>query len=139
MPYESSYSSPPVDGGYFSQTYVCFQGMMNKFINMQNSACGWTAPDQQGYEQFYPWNDQTSMQPYPVPQAGCSFGPSTSSWDSEMTQDCQVNQDEAGSQNHKRAMDSDNDGSEASLREQRSRKRRKHKSKKNKNLVYLSK
>ncbi|XP_018412952.1 PREDICTED: splicing regulator RBM11 [Nanorana parkeri] len=139
--YDSSHPAPPVDSSFFSQAYVCFQGMMNQFFALQNPAFGWTAPEQQGYEQFFPWNKQTSMYPYSGPQPSCSTVPGSSSWDSEMAQDCRISQSEAGSQNHKRTAENiDSDSSETSLREYKpSKRQRKLRAKKKKNLVYCTK
>ncbi|KAM5180190.1 splicing regulator RBM11 [Mantella aurantiaca] len=141
--YESPQPAPPVDGSFFSQACAYFQGMMNQFFTRQNPACGWTAPEQQGYEQFFPWDKQTSGNTYFGPQASCSFGPSSSGWNPEMAQDCRFGQSEAGPPNHKRTMDNRNsDSSETSLREynpiKRQRKLRKE-LKKKKNLVYCTK
>ncbi|CAI9558293.1 unnamed protein product [Staurois parvus] len=136
-----SYPAPPASSSFFSQAYAYFQGMMNQFFTVQNPACGWTAPEQQGYEQFFPWNEQTSMNPYPGPQPSCSFGPSSSSWDSEMAWDCRTGPCETGPQNPKRTVENrDSDSSETSLRELNpSKRQRKLRAKKKKNLVYCTK
>ncbi|XP_073473150.1 splicing regulator RBM11 [Aquarana catesbeiana] len=139
--FESSNPAPPVNSSFFSQAYAYFQGMMNQYFTLQNPACGWTAPEQQGYEQFCPWNKQTSMIPYPEPQASCSFDPRSSSWDPEMAWDCRISQCETGPQNRKRTVESrDSDGSEKNLQESNpSKRQRKLRAKKKKNLVYCTK